>query len=109
MADAQRSQSILGPQALAGLHKVKQQIQDEACARISQRLVRATTAVAVRLARPEDGAEQELPARVAELVQDALAALARRAWKPDTALKLGRRRPAPGHGCASERPEGRQP
>jgi hypothetical protein len=88
MSQPGQRRPILTDRALDDLKNVKQQILDAADGRISERLVLATAVAAVRSAQGESRPATMFSARVAELVQDTLLALAQKKWKPDTALKL---------------------
>jgi len=89
-------QPLLSPQALQSLQHAKQQILDAAVGRIPERLVEATTRVAVRPMQTQSPVTEDTE-RALELARDILRCLAREKWKPDTALELGRRREGGGH------------
>ena len=79
---------ILAERAIDGLMHAKQQILDAVGGKVPERLMRATTLAAVRLARQEVAPADVLSERVVQLVGESLLALAQRKWKPDTALLL---------------------
>src|SRR5437016_1005913 len=100
MCQALPRQPILTAQALDGLRHAKQQILDAAANQVPERLVLATVAVSLQLAQGQALPDKVLPARIAELVQASLVALAQQKWKPGTALKLERRRRGGRHGLS---------
>src|SRR5262249_47178775 len=92
MCNQLHRERILTAQAINDLHSSKQQILDATAGKLPERLVRSTAAAAARLARREASPADVLSQRVLLLVGTSLKAMARRQWKPDTALWLRARR-----------------
>lgn len=88
MQNPLRRRPILNGQALDGLQDAKQQIMETVTGTVPERLVRATTVAAVRLARWEAAPSEVLSARVLDLVRATLKSSAQKSWKPDTGLLL---------------------
>lgn len=76
---------------LCDLQSAKQQLVDAAAGKMRERLVRATVAAAIQLARKEAAPADVLPRRVLVLVRQSLKALSQQPWKADTALLLKKR------------------
>jgi len=90
MSESSPRKPILPAEALDGLRQAKSHIVDAVAGRVPERLVLATALAAVCLAKREAAPAAVLSEPVIELVRDSLRALARKKWKPDTALMLKR-------------------
>src|SRR5262249_25326166 len=91
--------SLLPANAFDKLRKARQEIQEEATGKLPEQLLANTVATVMELTR-----KQQLPRpskRILRLVRQSLQALARKQWKLDTALLLGRRPGEGGHEPAS--------
>lgn len=91
--------SLLAADAFEKLHKSRQQVLDAATGKLPERLLAETVATVMCLTR-----KQRMPGlskKVFRLVRQSLKAIARKQWKPETALLLGRRTGEGGHGPSS--------